>query len=60
MAGSHDKHEQIERFRATAAALGCDEDREKFESALRKVATHKPSMKSAKKKRPDSKSSLLS
>jgi hypothetical protein len=34
--------DQHERFIETARALGCDEDKEKFESALRKVAAHKP------------------
>jgi hypothetical protein len=29
-------------FLETARALGCDEDKEKFEAALRKVAAHKP------------------
>jgi hypothetical protein len=36
------KAAQIERFRATARALGCDEDKEKFEATLGKIAAHKP------------------
>ncbi len=35
------KNEQIEAFRKTARALGCDEDKDKFESQLGKIATHK-------------------
>jgi hypothetical protein len=33
---------QIDRFIETARALGCDEDKEKFEAALAKIAAHKP------------------
>jgi hypothetical protein len=52
-----EKNSQIDRFRAVARALSCDEDKEKFETTLGKIAAHKPSRKSAKKKGPDSKSS---
>lgn len=34
--------EQHARFIETARALGCDEDKERFEAALGKIATHKP------------------
>jgi hypothetical protein len=36
---------QIERFKETARALGCDEDKEKFEATLRNIASsrRKPS-----------------
>jgi hypothetical protein len=37
-----EKAAQLERFRATARALGCDEDKEKFEAALGTIAAHKP------------------
>ena len=33
---------QLTRFKETARALGCDEDKERFEAALGKVASHKP------------------
>jgi hypothetical protein len=39
---STEKTDQIVRFRSTARALGCDDDKEKFEAALRKIAAHKP------------------
>lgn len=42
--------EQLTRFLETARALGCDEDKEKFEAALRKVAAHKPVKGPGKKK----------
>ena len=32
----------MNRFIETARKLGCDEDKAKFESALRKIAAHKP------------------
>jgi hypothetical protein len=34
--------EQLLRFLETARALGCDEDKERFEAALGKIARHKP------------------
>jgi hypothetical protein len=34
--------EQFSRFVETARALECDEDKERFEAALGKIATHKP------------------
>jgi hypothetical protein len=40
-----EKASQIDRFRTTARALGCDEDKEKFESSLKKIASHKPVLK---------------
>lgn len=33
---------QFRRFLETARALGCDEDKEKFEAQLGKIAEHKP------------------
>ena len=36
------KISQHERFVETARALGCDDDKERFEAALGKVASHKP------------------
>jgi hypothetical protein len=44
---------QFEAFKATARALGCDEDKERFETKLRKIATQQPT--TSKKKRPDKK-----
>jgi hypothetical protein len=34
--------DQFEHFLETARALGCDEDEERFEKQLGKIATHKP------------------
>jgi hypothetical protein len=47
--GSHD---QLSRFIDTASALGCDDDKEKFEAALGKIAAHKPSKGETKKRSP--------
>lgn len=41
--------EQIERFLETARSLGCDQDKEKFEAALAKIAAHKPVRASKRK-----------
>lgn len=40
-----EKPSQIDRFRATARSLGCDEDKDKFETELRTIASsrRKPS-----------------
>jgi hypothetical protein len=47
---------QFEAFKATARALGCDEDKERFETKLRKIATQQPTKRTtSKKKRPDKK-----
>jgi hypothetical protein len=46
-----DQTAQHQRFIETARALGCDEDKERFEAALGKVAAHKPA-DTPKKKRP--------
>jgi hypothetical protein len=43
---------QIERFRAKARALGCDDDKEKFEATLKKIAAYKPKKKTASTSRP--------
>ena len=43
------EEDQHQRFIDTARALGCDEDKEKFEAALRKVAAHKPDKNTKKK-----------
>ncbi|TAL77317.1 MAG: hypothetical protein EPN75_13240 [Beijerinckiaceae bacterium] len=37
-----EKATQIERFRETARALECDEDKDRFEAKLGKIARHKP------------------
>lgn len=34
--------DQLSRFKETARALGCNEDKVKFEAQLRKIAAHKP------------------
>jgi hypothetical protein len=43
---STDEKKQSAKFVEAARALGCDEDEEKFNAALGKVARHKPSPKS--------------
>jgi hypothetical protein len=40
--------EQVKRFLETARAFGCDEDKEKFEAALGKIAAHRPRVKGKK------------
>lgn len=42
---------QIERFKAVARELECDEDPAAFEAALRKIATAEPPAKYEPKKR---------
>jgi hypothetical protein len=42
---------QIERFKAVARELECDEDPAAFEAALRKIATARPPAKYEPKKR---------
>ena len=37
-----DDKEQFNRFVATARALDCDEDKDRFEKALGKIAAYKP------------------
>jgi hypothetical protein len=37
-----EKQTQVQHFIETARALGCDEDKERFEEALGKFARHKP------------------
>jgi len=37
-----EKTPQIERFRETGRRLGCDEDKERFEAALGKIAVARP------------------
>ena len=39
------KKSQIDKFRDKARELGADESADKFDAALRKVATHKPDPK---------------
>jgi hypothetical protein len=39
----HNAAAQHERFVETARALGCDEDKERFEEKLRRIAKAKPS-----------------
>ena len=47
-----DSQNQISRFKNTARALDCDEDKDRFEAALGKIAAHKPDGQSAKAKSP--------
>lgn len=51
MSAANDKP-QIDRFKEAARQLGCDDDKDKFEAALRKVASHKPARPSDRKKEP--------
>jgi hypothetical protein len=37
-----DGESQHAKFVETARALGCDEDKERFEAVLGKIATHRP------------------
>lgn len=46
-----DDPDQIERFKALARELGCDEDEAAFEGALKKLAQSKPLPKHEPKKR---------
>lgn len=48
-----EKPSQIDKFRETARALGCDEDKERFEKKLGEIAAHKPAneLAASKKKR---------
>ncbi len=39
------KEEQLARFIETARKLGCDEDKERFEKSLGKIASYKPPKK---------------
>jgi hypothetical protein len=49
--GSPKKNDpQLTRFLETARALGCDEDKDRFEAQLGKIAAHKPSKDEAKPK----------
>jgi hypothetical protein len=43
------KHSQLERFRQTARARGCDEEKARFDAALATIATHKHSFSKKKK-----------
>ena len=48
--------DQTKRFVETARQLGADEDKDRFEAQLAKIAAHKPEPKSGqKKKRPSKK-----
>jgi hypothetical protein len=38
--------EQVKEFRQAARELGCDENEERFQTALRAVAKHRPKEKS--------------
>jgi hypothetical protein len=40
---------QIDSFKETARALGCDEDKEKFEATLRKIASSRRKTEKVKK-----------
>ena len=50
---SVDGKSQHERFIETARALECDEDKERFEEKLRRIATAKPKIAKPQKKKPD-------
>jgi hypothetical protein len=41
--------DQFKRFIETARKLGCDEDKERFEKSLGKIAAYKPPKKPSKK-----------
>ena len=43
-----DPKEQFERFVETARAIGCDEDKERFEKQLGRIASYKPPPKGKK------------
>ena len=43
-------NDQFKRFVETARKLGCDEDKERFEKSLGKIAAYKPSKKPKVKK----------
>jgi hypothetical protein len=43
---------QFGRFVETARKLGCDEDKERFEAALGKIAAHRPPKKSPAPQKP--------
>jgi hypothetical protein len=45
MVGSDKEKSQIDRFIETARKLGCDEDKERFEKSLGKIAAFKPPKK---------------
>lgn len=54
---SNDSTSQVERFMEAARSLECDEDKEKFEAQLGKIAAHKhqssqPEPKTKTKPRP--------
>ncbi|MGO9005592.1 MAG: hypothetical protein ACLQIQ_12810 [Beijerinckiaceae bacterium] len=42
---------QFDRFKSTARALECDDDKDNFEAALGKIAAHKPAKALPKKKK---------
>lgn len=42
---------QIARFKSTARALECDEDKDRFEAALGKITSHKPAKNEPKPKK---------
>jgi hypothetical protein len=48
---SQDEKAQIERFIETSRALGCDQDKEKFEASLSAIAHFKPPPKTPKNPR---------
>jgi hypothetical protein len=50
-----DTREQHERFVEVARDLGCDEDEEAFDKALKKIASEKPPASVQKRKRTPSK-----
>jgi len=44
------KKSQVERFIETARMLGCDEDKDRFEKSLGKIAAYRPPKKPKAKK----------
>jgi hypothetical protein len=44
-----DDKEKFNRFVETARKLGCDEDKDRFEKSLGKIAAYKPPKKPSKK-----------
>lgn len=43
-----EKDTQLDKFKQAARDLDCDEDAERFEDKLKKVAKHKPPVEKAK------------
>jgi len=50
-----DGSEQVAKFREAARELGCDDSEERFDAALRKVASSPPTPKPTPKGKPEAK-----